>query len=244
MTMKPINLNDIATLQRVKQHFHDCYLVTSINSLSNSENGRKILQNNILRDNNNFTIKFKNINGTPEDFFITKKEINDLTLCDKFFNPIELKEPQNTIIKAIEVAMNKLLKKYPDKKNFTNRLYKTNEEFEYNNPSRFMEMFTGITPLNINENSIRMSLKSKRKEATELFQKIGNTPDTSFVVGTGHHFIKGMTNWHCYTLEKVDTKNNTIQIFDNRFQESITLTFEEAIKKLKYITGYFNNNLK
>ena len=242
--MKPINFEEIKSLQRVKQNFHDCYLVTSLNSLSNSENGRKILQNNILREGSNFKIKFKNVNGNQEDFFITEKEIDDLTLCDRFFNPIELKEPHNPIIKAIEVAMNKLLSKFPDKKSFINRLYKTNEQFEYNNPSRFMEMFTGITPLNINEKSFRMSLRKNSDDAKGLFQQIGNTNNSSFIVGTGHHFIKGMTNWHCYTLEKVDNKANTIQIFDNRYQEPITMSFDEAVKKLKYITGYFNESLK
>ncbi len=242
--MKPINFEEIKSLQRVKQHFHDCYLVTSLNSLSNSENGRKILQNNILREGSNFKIKFKNVNGNQEDFFITEKEIDDLTLCDRFFNPIELKEPHNPIIKAIEVAMNKLLSKFPDKKSFINRLYKTNEQFEYNNPSRFMEMFTGITPLNINEKSFRMSLRKNSDDAKGLFQQIGNNNNSSFIVGTGHHFIKGMTNWHCYTLEKVDNKANTIQIFDNRYQEPITMSFDEAVKKLKYITGYFNESLK
>ena len=140
--------------------------------------------------------------------------------------------------------MNKLLSKFPDKKSFINRLYKTNEQFEYNNPSRFMEMFTGITPLNINEKSFRMSLRKNSDDAKGLFQQIGNNNNSSFIVGTGHHFIKGMTNWHCYTLEKVDNKANTIQIFDNRYQEPITMSFDEAVKKLKYITGYFNESLK
>lgn len=230
--MKPINLSEIKSLQRAKQHFHDCYLVTSMNALSNTENGRKILQENILREGNNFKIKFKNINGKSEDFFVTEKELNDLTLCDRFFNPIELKEPHNPILKAVEVAMNKLLKKYPDKKSFINRLYKTNEEFEYNNPSRFLEMFTGVKPININENGIRMSLKNKIDEAKEVLEKIGNNETNSFIAGTGHKFIKGLTNWHCYTLENVNNANKTAKIFDNRYQEEITLSFDDFIKKL------------
>ncbi len=242
--MKPINLSEIKSLQRAKQHFHDCYLVTSMNALSNTENGRKILQENILREGNNFNIKFKNINGKSEDFFVSEKELNDLTLCDRFFNPIELKEPHNPILKAVEVAMNKLLKKYPDKKSFINRLYKTNEEFEYNNPSRFLEMFTGIKPININENGIRMSLKNKIDETKEVLEKIGNNETNSFIAGTGHKFIKGLTNWHCYTLENVNNANKTAKIFDNRYQEEITLSFDDFIKKIKYITGYFNEDLK
>lgn len=242
--MKPINFDEIKTLQRMKQYFQDCYLVTSINALSNSENGRKILQNNILREGNNFNIKFKSINGKSEDFFVTEKEINDLTLCDRFLNPIITEEPENPILKAVETAMNKLLKKYPDKKSFANRLYKTNEKFEYNNPSRFMEMFTGIKPLNINENSFRMTLKSKSDEVKALLKKIGENQHNSFVAGTGHKFIKGLTNWHCYTLEKVGNADRTIQIFDNRYQKKIVLLFDDFIKNIKYITGYFNEDLK
>ncbi len=242
--MRPINFDEIKTLQRMKQYFQDCYLVTSINALSNSQNGCKILQNNILREGNSFNIKFKNINGKSEDFFITEKEINDLTLCDEFLNPIVIKEPENPILKAVEVAMNKLLNKYPDKKSFANRLCKTNEKFEYNNPSRFMEMFTGIKPLNINENSFKMTLKSKSEETKELLKKIGENQSHSFVVGTGYKLFKGLTNWHCYALEKVNNTDKSVQISDLRHREKIVLPFEDFIKKIKFITGYFNEDLK
>ena len=105
-------------------------------------------------------------------------------------------------------------------------------------------MFTGIKPININENGIRMSLKNKIDEAKEVLEKIGNNETNSFIAGTGHKFIKGITNWHCYTLENVNNANKTAKIFDNRYQEEITLSFNDFIKKIKYITGYFNEDLK
>ena len=87
--MKPIGIEDILSLNRSQQVFHDCYLVSSINALSRSENGRKILQNNIAREGNNFRIRFQNVNLNVEDFFVTEKEIKDLTPMDKFLNPVE-----------------------------------------------------------------------------------------------------------------------------------------------------------
>ena len=92
--MKPIGFEDINSLQRVRQIFHDCYLVTSLNALSRSKNGRKILQNNIAKDCDNYRVRFQNINDKVEDFFVNEKEIEDLTLVDKFLNPIELDFPK------------------------------------------------------------------------------------------------------------------------------------------------------
>lgn len=76
-------------------------------------------------------------------------------------------------------------------------------------------------------------------------QRIGETGDNnSFVLGSGHNFIKGITNWHCYNIEKIDLKNNTAQIFDNKYQVELTMPLEDIIRKFKYITGYFDENLK
>ena len=90
-----------------------------------------------------------------------------------------------------------------------------------------------------------MSLKSKRKEAMELLEKIGASGENNcFVIGSGHNFIKGITNWHCYNIEKVDLQNKTAQIFDNKYQVELTMPLEDIIRKFKYITGYFDENLK
>lgn len=243
--MKPIGIEDILSLNRSQQVFHDCYLVSSINALSRSENGRKILQNNIAREGNNFRIRFQNVNQNVEDFFVTEIEIKDLTPMDKFLNPVESPPPRHPVIEAIEVAMNKLLSKYPDNKPLSSRLYGCHEKFEYNSPSNFLGIFTGKKPIVLNEKTLRMSLKSKRKEAMELLEKIGASGENNcFVIGSGHNFIKGITNWHCYNIEKVDLQNKTAQIFDNKYQVELTMPLEDIIRKFKYITGYFDENLK
>ena len=242
--MKPISSAEIETLKNAVQHFKDCYLVASVSALSRSSNGRKILAQNILHTNNGYKIRFNNINGKNHDFFVTQKEMDDLVYLDKYQNPVILTHPHNPIIKAIEVAMNKLLEKYPSKKPWICRFPSCNEKFEFNKPSNFLEMFTGKTAFKLNEDGLRLHLKSKARESKDIFDKISDEPNSSFVAGTSIGFRKGMSDNHCYTITSVDKKAQKIELFEHRFLESLTLTYEEAIKNLKFIVGYFDKNLK
>lgn len=241
--MKPITLTEIQNLKTAIQYFQDCYLVSSVSALTKSTNGRKILSQNIAHTNNGYRIKFNNINGEAKDFFVTQKEMDDLVYMDKYKNPIPLKQPHNPIIKAIEAAMNQLLEKYPSKKPWICRFPNCNEKFEFNKPSNFLEMFTGKKPYSLNESSWRISLKSKKSESKEIFNKISENPDNSFVAGTSINFHKGLSDNHCYTIINIDKKAEKLELFDHRFLEKLTLTYEEAIKKLKFIVGYFDKDL-
>ena len=171
--MKPIGLEEIHTLKHSIQYFQDCYLVSAVGALTKSPNGRKILSENIAHTADGFRIKFRNINGQNKDYFITQKESDDLIYMDKYFNPIPIdpKFPHNPIIKALEAAMNKLLKDYPSKKPWICRLAKCHERFEFNKPSGFFEMFTGKKPINLNENGISLNLKSKENSAKIFLMK-------------------------------------------------------------------------
>ena len=241
--MKPITSTEINNLKTAIQYFQDCYLVSSVSALARSSNGRKFLAENIAHTKDGYRIKFNNINGKAKDFFVSQKETDDLVYLDKYMNPMPLTQPHNPVIKAIEVAMNKLLTQFPSKKPLICRFPNCNEKFEYNKPSNFMEMFTGRKPLVINESSFRISLKSKEKESIEIFDKISDQPQNSFVTGTAINFHKGLSDNHCYSITKTDKNARTIEFFDHRFLEKITLTYEEAIKKLKFIVGYFDKDL-
>ena len=96
--MKPISINEINGLSHAKQYFQDCYLVSSIGALSNNTNGQKILQKNIMHTDNGYKIRFQNVKGKAEDYFITNKEIEDLVYMDKYMEPIPLdaRYPHNT----------------------------------------------------------------------------------------------------------------------------------------------------
>ena len=239
--MRPINTDEIQNLRYAIQHFQDCYLVSSIGALANSSNGRKILSNNIVHTPEGFRIRFNNVNGATKDYFISQNEMDKLIYMDRRHNPIEIEIPHNPIIKAIEIAMNKLLHEHPNKKPWICRFAKCNEKFEFNKPSNFLEMFTGIMPIKLNENGLKFTMKSKKQSAKELFEKIRQNPDNSFVVGTLFRARKELTNAHCYSVIGID--RNTLKIFDHGAQEIIKLNCQSAIKRLKYIVGYFNNDL-
>lgn len=244
--MKPISINEINGLGRAKQYFQDCYLVSSIGALANSHNGQKILQKNIAHTDNGYRIKFQNVKGQAEDYFVTQKEIEELVYMDKYMNPIPLDEryPHNPIIKAIEVAMNKLLKKHPSKKSITCRLANCNEKFEFNKPSNFLNMFTGEKPIILNEGNIYRTLKSKKEETTKLLNEMSKTKDNSFVAGTSILLDRRLNDFHCYSIKSVNKDTQELELFDHRHQNIIKLTYEEAIKKLKFLVGYFENGLK
>lgn len=242
--MKAIGFDEIDKLKYAKQYFQDCYLVSSVSALANCSNGRRILAENIAHTPEGFRIKFKNINGKEEDFFVSQKEIDNLVYMDKYLNPLPIDNrfPHNPIIKAIEVAMNKLLGKYPAKKPWICHLPSCNEKFEFNQPSNFLEMFTGQKPLSLNEKSFRLNLMSKKEESKTLFANITQNPDSTFIAGTLLPFDKRLSDVHCYNIKEVNS-DNSISLFDHRLQQTIKLSFEEAIKKLKYIVGYFNKDL-
>lgn len=110
--MRPITPKQIESLATVQQHFHDCYIVSSLGILSRSKKGQKILQNNITTNGKDFNIKFLNVNGKTEDYFISSKEIHNL----KFRNSDgTLQEMHCPIVKSVELAMNKLIKNHPFK---------------------------------------------------------------------------------------------------------------------------------
>ena len=176
--MKPITSDEIKNLRYAVQYFQDCYLVSSVSSLTKTSNGRRILTENIAHTDDGYRIRFQNVKGKCQDYFVSQKEIDLLTYLDKYGNTIIIPEdkPHNQIIKAIETAMNKLLRRYPDKKSFLCRIPNCNEKFEFNKPSVFLEMFTGKKPIKLNEDGLSLNLKSKKTECIDLFEKISKEP--------------------------------------------------------------------
>lgn len=163
---------------------------------------------------------------------------------DRFANEIKITEPHHPIIKAIEVAMNKIISKYPDKKPIICRFADSIEDFEYNKPSNFMEMFTGRKPIVLNEDGLRLTMRRHREEAMELFEQMDKAGDVSFVAGTGLFSRYGLRDVHCYTVSGVNYENKYIEIIDKRTKETVNLPFEKAIRGLKFLTGYFNSSLQ
>lgn len=238
--MHPITFDEILSLRMAKQNFRDCYLVSSINALTRSENGRKVLAQNIQRDGENFCIRFNDVNGLPETYLVKQAECDQLVLYDEFMEPVPLKVPHNPIIKAIEIAMNKLLKLHPDKKPFVCRIPKCQESFEFNKVSNFLKMFTGIRPYTLNESGLRMTLYKDEKIAKRIFTEM-KTRDCSFVMGTGYHLNPLEDLPHCYTFTNADS--GMVELYDCRRQTHFNRTENDIISSIKYICGYFDNML-
>lgn len=242
----PITDNEILELQRTHQIFADCYLTSSLNSFCRTEKGRQLLKQNIHKSAENdggFKIHFPDIKSQPEDVFVTQKEINNLKLTDLLMNPIEHGFKENNIQKAVEIAMDKLINKYPSLKSFICLYANCVENFEYNFPSLFMKIFTGKQPIVLNEKTLHMTLKSKKDKVLELFKKLDKTNgDFNFVAGTGAKFKSGFDDWHCYTVESVNARANTINLHNTRTCNTITMDFDTFIKKFKYLTGYISKD--
>lgn len=236
---------DINALQKSRQIFADCYLTSTLHSLCGNTAGNKLLKNNITHNfsTKEYKIHFPGLKSEEKDIFVNKNEIDNLYLIDKYANKIEHKFEENPIQKAVEIAMNKIIKKYPTLKNIICRYAESVEDFEYNFPSIFMQLFIGKKPIQLNEKTIKMTLRSKEKEAIELLNKIENTNgEFNFVAGTGFKFKSKFDDWHCYTLENVDLSKDQITIYNTRECETITMDTKTFIKNFKYLTGFLNIN--
>lgn len=255
--------NDINSLRTALQEYSDCYLISSLEALSKSKEGRKILFQNIKKTNveiklkdfsdditdsttgtfkfnlNVFKIIFNNINDKKEAFTIGLKELN------KYFNIYS--KQKNHLVYAMKMAMQKLIEKHPTKKPLISRIANPFKmKFEYNKPSNFLRMFTGKEPIVVGESDINLNLKKYKDIVFPILEKMGATPkeNYSFVVGTG---IKGYTktkSWHCLVIEHVNGKDKIVTVKNKRANAKQSMSFDDFLKKFKYIVGYFNENLK
>lgn len=247
---QPIKPKDIEALRHTEQIFSDCYLVSTLNSFTRTPQGQRVLQNNIQKSRNThnteYKIHFADVKGAPQDVFVTKKEIRNLKISDKYAKKLDVSPNvrQNEVLNAVELAMGKLIKAHPSLKDFINRLGTNSENFEYNSPSRFMKMFTGKTPISLNERSLRLSLRSKKEEALALLNEIAsNKEQQNFIAGTSFPGSPLLDNWHCYVIENFNPQTNKISLFETRNLASFELSFQFFINKFKFITGFFAKDL-
>lgn len=255
--------SDVGSLCTALQEYSDCYLISSLEALSKSKEGRKILFQNIRKtdiqiklkdfsediigsetgqikfDLSIFKIIFNNINNKKEAFTVGLKELN------KYFGIYH--KQKNHLVYAMKMAMQKLIEKHPTRKPLISRIANPFKmKFEYNKPSNFLRMFTGKEPIVVGESDINFNLKKYKDKIFPLLEKMGKTPkeNYSFVVGTG---IKGYTktkSWHCLVIEHVNIKDRTVTVKNKRSNAKQSMSFDDFLKKFKYLVGYFNENLK
>lgn len=244
---RPISEMEIKKLHDAQQIFSDCYLVSTLNSLTRNRNGIKILKENIkiATDPNypNYKITFRNIYNKQKDIFITNNEIKLLKLTDKYSNEIPHNIKENNILKAIELSMNKIIKSHPFIKSIFSRIPDCVEPFEYNSPTKFMRIFTGKEPISINEFNLSNTLIKKQDQVYSLFKEIEKSKENvNFIAGTGY-FVDHpcLGSWHCYVINKIDTKNNVISLYNQKELETFEMPISLFLRKFKFISGLFNN---
>ena len=235
-----ISDKEIDDLKNTKQHFSDCYLMTSLESLSHTKNGRKILKDKIHHDDKNpFLINcyLYDPNGKQIKYTIpTNAVVNGYNKLYKL--------QKNDIIRSMDISVSEYEKKYKAKPlicRFTDNF--KSYEFENNLPSHFLKIFTGKEPtINIAEQDINIDLSNYREEVMNLFEKMSKNKNYNLLIGTGVKMLNGRS-WHVYILENVDLENNTVTVKEKRSNKPQTMSIESALNTFKYIVGYFDSDL-
>lgn len=235
----PISDKDIDSFEHAKQYFSDCYLMSTLETLSHTPNGRKILKEQIQYDNGNpnlINCYLYKSNGEREKYSIPAEQT--LKGYEKLYAAQD-----NKIIRSMDISVAEYEKKYQAKPlicRITDN-FKT-YAFENNLPSHFMKVFTGIEPRVIAEKDFNLDLNGYRNEVLKLFEQMEKEKNYSFVIGTGMKMLDGRT-WHVYIIEDVDLKNNTITVKEKRANKPRVMSIDTALNTFKYIAGYFNSDL-
>ncbi len=235
-----ISDRDIDTFRSATQHVSDCYLMSTLEALTHSENGIKVLKNQIERDDDNpnlINCFFYTQNGEKEKYSIpTNKAIEGY---EELYNTQE-----NEIIRSLDISVAEYEKKHKAKP-WICRLSEIFKKYRFENnlPSLFMETLTGVKPRTIAEKAFNWNLKGYKTEVMELFKRMEKEKNHSFVIGTGQKKFDGR-RWHVYIIQDVDLKNNTITFKEKRKNKPQTMDIDTALKTFKYITGYFSSDLE
>ena len=234
-----ISDKDIDNFKRSKQYFSDCYLMTTLETLSHTNNGRNILKEQIQYDDNNpklINCYLYNKKGIKEKYTIPTNAV--IEGYEKLY-----KNQPNEIIRSMDITVDMYENKHKSKPWICKIADTFNDySFEKNSPSHFMEVLTGIKPTIIAEQDLNFDLTRYKKQVMELFERMDKEKQHSFVIGTGPKMLDGRS-WHVYILENVDLKNNTITVKEKRSNTPRTMNIDTALNTFKYIVGYFNSDL-
>ena len=236
-----ITNGEIEGLKYSRQHLSDCYLINSLEALSRTENGVKVLKNQITHDNNNpnlINCYLYSPKGVKEKYSIPVDNV--VKKYEKLYNI-----QNDPIVRSVDVSVDNYESKYKSKPLICRltRIFK-NYDFENNLPSHFLKIFTGKEPtINIAESSINLDLRSHKNEVLDLFKRMDTDKNHSILIATG---IKKLDNrrWHVYILEDVDYKNGIVSLKEKRSNETRIMDIDSVLKSFKYIVGYFDEDLK
>jgi len=235
-----ISDKDIDNFRYAKQHLSDCYLMSTLETLSHTQNGRQILKEQIQRDDNNpqlINCYLYKKNGEKEKYTVPTNAVV------KGYEKLYKLQPDE-IVRSMDISVGEYEKKYKAKP-WICRVSDTfkSYSFENNLPSHFMKTLTGVEPRVIGETDFNLDLSGYKEEVMELFKQMDKEKKHSFVMGTGMKMLDGHT-WHVYVLEDVDLENNTITVKEKRGNKPREMSIDTALNTFKFIVGYFDSDLK
>ena len=235
-----ISDKEIDGFKDAEQHFSDCYIMSTLETLSKNKNGRRILKKQIEHDDNDPNIincYLYSPNGEKEVYKIpTNTAVRGY---EKLYTA-----QSNELIRSVDVSVGEYEKKYKAKPwicRFTDD-FKT-YSFENSLPSHFMKILTGMEPtINIAETEFNIDLSTHKAEVIELFKRMQEDKEHSLVISTGLKMLDGRS-WHVYVLQDVDLENNTITVKNKRGNKTRTMSIDTALNTFKFIVGYFDKDL-
>lgn len=234
-----ISDKDIDSLSYAKQHYSDCYLMSSLEALSHTKNGRNILKKQIEYDDtnsNNINCYLYNKTGEKEKFSVPT------SVALKGYEDV-YDNQANPIVRSMDISVAEYEKRHKSKPWYCKLADTFNSyEFEKNSPSHFMKILTGKDPISIAEKDVNIDLTNYKDKVMPLLERMSKEKDYSFVIGTGMKMLDGRT-WHVYVIEDVDMEKGTITVKEKRANSPQVLKIDTALNTFKYITGYFNSDL-
>lgn len=230
---------EIDDFSNAKQHFSDCYIMTTLESLSNSKTGRDILKKHIEHDDKNphlINCYLYSPEGKRLKYSVPTNAV--VKGYAKLY-----KSQKNDIIRSLDISVGEYEKRFKAKPwicRVTDN-FKT-YTFENNLPSHFLKVFTGKAPtVNIAETDMNIDLSGYKEEVMDLFNRMEKDNKYHLLIGTGAKTLNGRT-WHVYILKNVDLEKGTVTVKEKRGNKPQVMSIDKALNTFKYIVGYFDSD--
>lgn len=242
---------ELESMSNQTQKIANCYLDSTRAVLCASEKGREFLKKRIFVQTGNLddpAYKFVfNVNGKDEPFRVERNDYYSkyYKIYDRYIEELltgKLADIFNGMPNiAMDIAVSKMVTKYPKEKEWFLRLYKQpiyeNLKCENNRPTKAFEWLTGQKPkIVISEDGLKDKLSNHKEEALNILKKLSelSPKNYSFVAMTGSQKSTMIPKWHCVPIIEVKDK---VQIVDKRTNRNFWFKPENFIERFKSIVG-------
>lgn len=233
-----VSYSEIDELQSAKQYYSDCYLMATVDSLTNSYNGRRILQQQLECDTNNGYVYCYLYSPSGEKERYTVPANTAVAGYESLYE-----NQNNKYIRALDISVAEYEKKHSTKPLIC-RLSEVVKTFRFENnlPANFMEQLTGVKPITVGSTYKDLTLEDHKKELMPLFERMAKEKNYSFVLTSGYKKFNGR-RYHAYIIEDVNLEKNTITVKEKRQNTPQEISIDEALSVFCAMSGYFESDL-